>query len=151
MSAKLLLVCSDTSAFTPEVRYALKDRFKLYVSEEHRKSTEDDRRVRLVQATLVIIDAVLDKQDLKLLNVAEYKKVAVLRNHESRTSAWLCTDAFRFDAICKYKDHHLLTDFKDSDTLIKILKTTELDIEADCMFFLKKGLRYLLFCLNAAK
>lgn len=152
MSAKLLLICSDPSAFTKEVRYSLKDRFKLYCSEENRSSSDAEKKVKIAASSLCIIDAIQDRADLKLItDLVAWKKIAVLRNHESKSSAWLTTQIIVFDAICKYKNHILLTDFQDIDTLIRILKTSELEVDGDWLYLAKKVLRSLLFCLTYAK
>jgi hypothetical protein len=150
--SKLLLICSDASAFTKEVRYSLKDKYKLYCSEEQRGRNDADKQVKLASSNLVIIDAVNDRADLKLIaNLAEWKKIAVLREHESRTSSWIVSqNAVVFDAVCKYKNHHLLTDFADVDTLVKTLKTSELEIDSDWRFYAKRFLKGLLFCLHVS-
>lgn len=148
--SKLLLICSDATAFTKEVRYSLKDKYKIYCSEENRVYKDTDKKIRLASSNLVIIDAVNDKGDLKLItNLAEWKKIAVLREHESRTSPWITAqNALLFDAVAKYKNHHLLTNFADVESLIKELKTCELEIDSDWRFYGRRFLRALLFCLN---
>lgn len=147
---KLLLICSDASAFTKEVRYTLKDKYKLYCSEELRLRSDTDKQVRLATSNLVIIDAVKDRADLKLVaNLAEWKKIAVLRDGESRSASWIISqNAVVFDAVCKYKNHYLLTDFSDVDALIRTLKTSELEIESDWRFYAKRILKAVLFCIN---
>lgn len=152
MSAKLLLICSDPSAFTKEVKYALKDRFKIYSSEENREYKDADKRIRINSSNLCIIDAIHDRGDLKLItDLVAWKKIAVLRNHESRTCTWVCQNAIVFDAVCKYKHHELLTNFESIDTLIQTLKTSELEVEGDWTYLAKKVLKSLLFCLTYAK
>ena len=149
--SKVLFVCSDTKAFTYECKYALKDKWRLYCSDECKGYTEDEKKLKLSSCNLVIVNVVNDKNDLKLLNLAEYKKIAVLRNHEPRGVKWANNSYLRCDAICKYKDQHLITDFKDVDTLIKSLQAVEIEGDSDCSFVIKKGVRYLLFCLNYVK
>lgn len=148
--SKLLLVCSDASAFTHSVKYSLKDKYKIYCSDENKDYKDSDKKIRLASSTLVIIDAVNHRADLKLIaNLAEWKKIAVLREHESRNAPWVVAQhALVFDAVAKYKNHHLLTNFADVDTLIKELKTSELEIESDWRFYGRRFLRALLFCLN---
>ncbi|MCJ7721628.1 hypothetical protein MUO98_04395, partial [Candidatus Bathyarchaeota archaeon] len=108
MAQKLLFVCSDVSSFDMDTKYHLKDRFRVYSSDECTDLTEKDKREKLASCSLVIIDVVKHKDDLKLLNLSEYKKVAVLRNHESRTVGWCSNAVLKADAVCKYHDHHLL-------------------------------------------
>ena len=148
--SKLLLVCSDASAFTHSVKYSLKDKYKIYCSDENKDYKDADKKIRLASSTLVIIDAVNHRSDLKLIaNLAEWKKVAVLREHESRNAPWVVSqNALTFDAVCKHKNHNLLTDFADVDTLIRTLKTSELEVESDWRFYGRRFLRALLFCLN---
>jgi len=148
--SKLLLICSDASAFTHSVKYSLKDKHKIYCSEENKDYKDADKKIRLASSTLVIINAVNHRADLKLIaNLAEWKKVAVLREHESRNAPWVVSqNALTFDAVCKHKNHYLLTDFPDVDTLIKTLKTSELEVESDWRFYGRRFLRALLFCLN---
>jgi hypothetical protein len=55
------------------------------------------------------------------------------------------------DAVCKYKDQDLLTDFKDIDTLIKSLQAIELEVDGDWKYWAKKALQHLLFCITLAK
>lgn len=145
---KLLLVCSDISAFNFAVKYSLKDKFKLYSSDECKKESDDIKKAKLKDANLVIIDGIHDKDDLKLINVAEYRKVAVLREHESRQAKWANCDFFKAEAVCKYKNYHLLQDAKDIDTLIKNLKSVELEIDDNWRYYGKKCLKVFLFCLN---
>lgn len=150
--SKLLLVCSDASAFTHSVKYSLKDKYKIYCSDENKDYKDTDKKIRLASSTLVIIDAVNHRADLKLIaNLAEWKKIAVLREHESRNAPWVTAQhAVVFDAVCKYKNHYLLKDFPDVDGLIKELKTSELEVESDWKFYAKKILKGLLFCLHVS-
>lgn len=147
---KLLLVCSDITAFDFQVKYSLKDKFKLYCSEDYRKESEDIKKTKIKDANLVIVDGLRDKDDLKLINMGEYRKVAVLRPHESRHSAWVNCDYFKAEAVCKAKQYYLLQNIKDIDTLIKELKAVELTIDNDYVYWIKKGLRHILFCINAS-
>ena len=148
MATKLLFLCSDPSVFNISTKYALKDKYKVYSSEECRELKDEDKKAKLSSCNLVIIDVINHKDDLKIINLTEWKKIVVLRNHESRHSSWFNNSYLKCDAVCKYKDQALLCDFKDADTLIKNLQAVELDVEGDWKFYLKKGLRFLLFCLN---
>lgn len=148
-SNKILFVCSDTTAFTYDCKYRLKDKYRVYDSHENEELKEDDKKNKLLSCNLIIIDVINNKNDLKLLNnLNEFKKIAVLRNHESRNSPWINNSYLKCDVVCKYKDQGLLCDFKDVETLIKNLQAVELDVEGDWKFYLKKGLKFLLFCLN---
>ena len=145
---KILFVCSDSNAFTYDSKYRLKDKYRVYSSDECRDLKEEDKKNKISGCNLIIIDVINDKNDLKLLNLPEFKKIGVLRNHESRNVAWVNNAYLKCDAVCKFKDQHLLTDFKDIETLIKNLQAVELDVEGDYRFYLKKFLRWFLFCLN---
>jgi hypothetical protein len=81
----------------------------------------------------------------------EYKKIGVLRNHESRSVGWANNAFLKCDAMCKYKDQELLTDFKDIETLIKSLQAIDLEVDGDWKYWIKKGLHHLLFCITLAK
>ena len=151
MSSKVLFICSDTSAFSYECKYRLKDRWKVYSSEECENLTDDEKKQKLASSNLVIVNIVHNKNDLKLLNLNEYKKIAVLRNHESRSVGWASNAFLKCDAVCKYKDQELLTDFKDVDNLIKNLQAIEIDVDGDWKYWAKKGLSHLLFCITLAK
>jgi hypothetical protein len=146
--AKVLFVCSDISAFDFETKYALKDKYKVYSSMECVLLQEKEKRDKLSQSNLVIIDVVLHKDDLKLINLAEYKKVAVLRNHESRCASWCNNAVLKVDAVCKHKDHHLLRDFLNIDELIRNLNACNIDVDGDFRYYGKKFLKMLLFCLK---
>jgi len=148
MATKLLFLCSDPSVFNISTKYALKDKYKVYSSEECREMKDEDKKAKLSSCNLVIIDVINHKDDLKIINLTEWKKIVVLRNHESRHSSWFNNAYLKCDAVCKYKDQGLLCDFKDADTLIKNLQAVELDVEGDYRFYLKKFLRWFLFCLN---
>ena len=147
-SNKILFVCSDTAAFTYDSKYRLKDKYRVYSSDECRDLKEDDKKNKISGCNLIIIDVINDKNDLKLLNLPEFKKIAVLRNHESRNVGWTMNSYLKCDVVCKFNNQHLLTDFKDAETLIKNLQAVEIDVEGDWKFYLKKGLRWFLFCLN---
>jgi hypothetical protein len=148
-SNKILFVCSDTTAFTYDSKYRLKDKYRVYDSHENEELKEDDKKNKLLSCNLIIIDVINNKNDLKLLNnLNEFKKIGVLRNHESRSVGWVNNAFLKCDAICKFKDQALLTDFKDIDSLIKNLQAVELDVEGDWRFYAKKLGKWLLFCLN---
>ena len=151
MSSKVLFVCSDTGSFSYECKYRLKDRWRVYSSEECEGLTDDEKKQKLASSNLVIVNVVHNKNDLKLLNLNEYKKIAVLRKHESRSVGWANNNYLKCDAVCKYKDHDLLLDFKDADTLIKNLQAVELEVDGDWKYWAKKGLQHLLFCITLAK
>lgn len=148
MSSKILFVCSDTRVFDLSTKYLLKDKYKVYSSDEFKDVKEDDKKNKISSCNLVIIDVIRDRNDLKLLNLNEFKKIGVLRNHESRNAGWVNNSYLKCDAVCKFKDQALLCDFKDVETLIKNLQAVEIDVETDCRFYLKKALKWLLFCLN---
>jgi len=146
--SKILFICSDPSAFSFECRYALKDKWKVYSSDECSKMTDDEKRVKLSSSTLVIIDVLKHKNDLMLLNLAEYRKIAVLREFESRNSSWFNNNVLRADAVCKFHQQKELTNFKNIDDLIKTLQAISIDVEGNWRFTAKRFLRYLLICLN---
>lgn len=148
MSSKILFVCSDTTAFSYECKYRLKDKWRVYSSEECQNLTDDEKKHKLASCNLVIINVVHNKNDLKLLNLNEYKKIGVLRNHESRSVGWASNAFLKCDAVCKYKDQDLLIDFKDIETLIKSLQAIELDVDGDWKYYAKKLGKWLLFCVN---
>jgi len=147
-SNKLLFVCSDQCVFDIPTKYALKDKFKVYDSVENKELKEEERRNKLSSCNLVIIDVVNNKDDLKLINLNDYKKIAVLRNHESRTVGWCNNSILKADAICKFENRNILNSFKDVDDLLKQLQTFNISVDNDFKFYLKKGLRFLLFCIN---
>jgi len=146
--AKVLFVCSDASVFDFETKYALKDKYKVYSSVECSELCEKEKRDKLSQSNLVIIDVVNHKDDLKLLNLAEYKKVAVLRNHESRTVGWCNNAVLKADAVCKYHDHHLLKNFATVDELVRNLNAINIFVDSDWRYYGKRFLKLLLFCIN---
>lgn len=147
-SNKILFVCSDPRVFDLSTKYLLKDKYKVYSSDEFKDLNDDDKKNKISSCNLVIIDVIEHKNDLKLLNLNEFKKIAVLRNHESRSVGWVNNSFLKCDVVCKFNNQHLLTDFKDAETLIKNLQAVELDVEGDYRFYLKKFLRWFLFCLN---
>ena len=101
---KVLFICSDISVFDFPTKYALKDRFKVYCADENKEMKEEDKRKKINECNMLIIDVLNCKDDLKLINLAEYKKIAVLRHHESRNVNW-CNNAFlKCDAVCKYEN-----------------------------------------------
>ena len=148
MTSKLLFLCSDVSVFDIPTKYLLKDKYRVYSSDECKDAKDEDKKAKISACNLLIIDVINSKDDLKMINLNEFKKVAVLRNHESRHSNWFNNSILKADAVCKYKDRALLCDFKDAETLIKNLQAVEIDVEGDWKFYVKKGLRFLLFCLN---
>lgn len=148
MSSKILFVCSDTTAFSYECKYRLKDKWRVYSSEECENLNDDEKKHKLSSCNLVIINVVHNKNDLKLLNLNEYKKIGVLRNHESRSVGWANNAFLKCDAVCKYSNQDLLCDFKDIETLIKSLQAIELDVDADWKYYAKKLGKWLLFCVN---
>ena len=148
MSSKILFVCSDPRVFDLSTKYLLKDKYKVYSSDEFKDLNDDDKKNKISSCNLIIIDVIEHKNDLKLLNLNEFKKVAVLRNHESRNVGWTMNSFLKCDVVCKYKNQALLCDFKDAETLIKNLQAVELDVEGDWKFYAKKLGKWLLFCLN---
>lgn len=148
--SKVLFVCSDVSAFDLQTKYALKDKFKVYCADECREMKEDDKRRKISESNMLIIDVIICKDDLKLINLAEYKKIAVLRHHESRNVSWCNNVILKADAVCKYENRECLKDIKTIDDLIKTLNSFNIQVEGDFRFYVKKGLRWLLFCLNAS-
>jgi hypothetical protein len=148
MAQKLLFVCSDVSSFDMDTKYHLKDRFRVYSSDECTELSEKEKREKLAPCSLVIIDVIKHKDDLKLLNLSEYKKVAVLRNHESRSVNWCSNAVLKADAVCKYHDHHLLKTFINADELIRNLNACNINVDADWKYYGKKALNLLLFCLR---
>jgi hypothetical protein len=77
MSSKILFVCSDTTAFSYECKYRLKDKWRVYSSEECENLNDDEKKHKLSSCNLVIINVVHNKNDLKLLTLNEYKKIGV--------------------------------------------------------------------------
>jgi histidyl-tRNA synthetase len=80
--------------------------------------------------------------------LSEWKKICVLRNHESRNSSWCNNAVIKADAICKYENRDELKNFKNIDELIKKLTSINIVVENDFKYYGKKLLRALLFCLN---
>ena len=148
MAQKILFVCSDVSSFDFETKYALKDKFRVYSSDECCDLTEKEKKDKLAPCSLVIIDVVNHKDDLKLLNLAEYKKVAVLRNHESRTSNWCNNAVLKADAVCKFENHCLLKSFVNVDELIRNLNACNIDVDSNWRYYAKKLVKLLLFCIK---
>ena len=147
---KVLFICSDISVFDFPTKYALKDKFKVYCADENKEMKEEDKRKKINESNMLIIDVLNCKDDLKLINLAEYKKIAVLRHHESRNVSWCNNAILKCDAVCKYENRDCLKDIKTIDDLLKSLNAFNIQVEGDFKFYIKKGLRWLLFCLNAS-
>ena len=148
MAHKLLFVCSDMSSFDMGTKYHLKDKHRVYSSDEYTDLTEKEKRDKIAPCSLVIIDVVKHKDDLKLLNLSEYKKVAVLRNHESRSVGWCNNAVLKCDAVVKYADHHLLKTFINADDLIRNLNACNINVDGDWKYWGRKALNLVLFCLR---
>ncbi len=148
MSSKALFLCTDSSVFEFETKYKLKNTFKLYSSEED-EPNENEKKRKMNEANICIINVIYHKDDLRLLNnLSEWKKICVLRNHESRNSSWCNNAVIKADAICKYENRDELKNFKNIDELIKKLTSINIVVENDFKYYGKKLLKALLFCLN---
>ena len=148
MSSKALFLCTDSSVFEFETKYKLKNTFRLYSSEEDEQN-ENEKKRKMNEANICIINVIHHKDDLRLLNnLSEWKKICVLRHHESRNSAWCNNAVIKADAVVKYENRDELKDFKNIDELIKKLTSINIVVENDFKYYGKKLLRALLFCLN---
>jgi histidyl-tRNA synthetase len=148
MSVKALFLCTDSSVFEFETKYKLKNIFRLYSSEEDEQD-ENQKKKKMNEAHICIINVIHHKDDLRLLNdLKEWKKICVLRHHESRNSSWCNNEVIKADAVVKYENRNELKDFQNIDELIKKLNSINIVVENDFKYYGKKLLRVLLFCLN---
>lgn len=150
MSVKALFLCTDSSVFEFETKYKLKNTFRLYSSEENEKDeNENEKKKKMNESHICIINVIHHKEDLQLLNdLSEWKKICVLRHHESRNSSWCNNAVIKADAVVKYENRDELKDFQNIDELIKKLNSINIVVENDFKYYGKKLLKVLLFCLN---
>ena len=72
MAQKILFVCSDVSSFDFETKYALKDKFRVYSSDECCDLTEKEKKDKL-QGWGLLLAMTHKKETYDFFGIPEYK------------------------------------------------------------------------------